>query len=44
MFELIEMQFGMLSLVDPGDHVLDGVQMTPQEGEHLGCLADGKAW
>jgi len=30
------MPFGMLSRDYPGNHVLDGVQMLPQEGTLLG--------
>jgi len=34
--EPIKMPFGMLSRDYPGNHVLDGVQMLPQEGTLLG--------
>jgi len=40
MDEPIKMQFGMLGWMDPGNHVLDGLQMPTQEGALLGCLAD----
>jgi len=41
--EPTEMPFGMLSLVDPWDHVLDGVQIPQQEVALLGkCLARWK--
>jgi len=43
--EPIEMLFGMVSQVDPGNHVLDGVQMLPREGALLGeCVAHCKAY
>ena len=36
--EPIEMQFGMMSWVVPGNHVLDGGADAPTEGSFLGCL------
>jgi len=44
--EPIKMPFGMLSHVDPGNHVLDGdgMQMLSWEGALLGeCMAHCKA-
>jgi len=39
------MPFGMLSRVDPGNHVLDGVQMLPRKGALLGeCMSHSKSW
>ena len=33
---LIELPFGLRTWVDPGNHVLDGVQIPPWEGANFG--------
>jgi len=43
--QLIRMPFGMLSRVDPWNHVLDGVPMPSRKGTVLGkCMARCKAY
>jgi len=42
--ELIEMQFGMLSWMGPGNIYYMGMLMAPREGTLLGCLVGWKAW
>ena len=43
--EPIKMPFRIMSCVDKGNHILDGVQMLPREGALLGeCMAHCKAY
>jgi len=35
MVELIEMPFGLRTLVSPGNHVIDGVQIPNEKGQFL---------